>query len=273
MPLELKRGEIECPRAPEISQGAGETELLAAYLDFFSREDKPLRHSVSVPLFGTDAGFSVEGSLKVAVRAASIYLADREAYITVYVPPAPLSGAFTRELSEYIANRYYGGDGGLFERSYSRAGHSVDLAQNIAACAPMAAAPARIVKEKPAALEELLRRTDAGFSETLLRLIDESGKKDSEVYKRANIDRKLFSKIRSNPSYRPSKATALALAFALELDLDATRDLISRAGYSLTHSSRADIIVEYFIVTGNYDIFALNETLFAYDLPLLGGAS
>ena len=95
--------------------------------------------------------------------------------------------------------------------------------------------------------------------------------KDSEVYKRANIDRKLFSKIRSNPSYRPSKATALALAFALELDLDATRDLISRAGYSLTHSSRADIIVEYFIVTGNYDIFSLNETLFAYDLPILGG--
>ncbi len=117
----------------------------------------------------------------------------------------------------------------------------------------------------------MLKKTDAGFSETLLRLIDESGRKDSQVYKAANIDRKLFSKIRSNPQYRPSKPTALALAIALRLDLEATKDMFSRAGYTLTHASRADIIVEYFIISGNYDIIELNETLFRYDLPLLGG--
>ena len=138
----------------------------------------------------------------------------------------------------------------------------------LGAAGVFAAAPARKVRS----LEDMLKKTDAGFSETLLRLIDESGRKDAEVYKAANIDRKLFSKIRSNPAYRPSKATALALAFALRLDLPQTRDLIGRAGYSLTHASVMDIIVEYYIENKNYDIFALNETLFRYDQPLLGGA-
>ena len=108
-------------------------------------------------------------------------------------------------------------------------------------------------------LDDLLAHLDAGFSETLLKLIDKSGKKDSEIYKKANVDRKLFSKIRNNPYYKPSKTTAIAFAIALELDLDETRDLIARAGYALSASSKFDVIIEYFIRQKKYDIFELNE--------------
>ena len=118
--------------------------------------------------------------------------------------------------------------------------------------------------------ESVLENIDAGFSETLLRLINRTGKKDSDIYKKANIDRKLFSKIRNNMDYKPSKITALAFAIALELDLEETRDFIARAGFALSHSSKFDIIVEYFILHKNYDVFELNEVLFAFDQPLIG---
>jgi len=117
---------------------------------------------------------------------------------------------------------------------------------------------------------QLMKSLDAGFSETLLKLIDRSGKKDSEIYKKANVDRKLFSKIRNNMDYKPSKTTALAFAFALELDIDETKDFIGRAGFALSHSSKFDVIVEYFLVNRNYNVFELNEVLFAFDQPLIG---
>ena len=119
-------------------------------------------------------------------------------------------------------------------------------------------------------LTDLLNETDAGFSETLLRLIDQTGKKDSEIYKKANVDRKLFSKIRNNRNYKPSKSTALAFAIALELDLEQTRDFIGRAGFALTHSSKFDIIVEYFIKKQNFNINEINIVLFEFDQSLLG---
>ena len=135
--------------------------------------------------------------------------------------------------------------------------------------APAAAAPMASMSA-PRDLSDLLDHLDESFSTTLLALIDARGLTDAQVYKRANISRQLFSKIRSNPAYRPTKPTAVALGVALGLTLDELRDLLARAGFALSRSSRFDVIVEFYVARGVYDIFRINEALFAYDEQLLG---
>ena len=131
-------------------------------------------------------------------------------------------------------------------------------------------APKMSKKRSLRSLEDVIKNLESSFTEELFAIIDEKGLTDPMVYKRANLDRKHFSKIRNNKNYKPSKNTALALAIALELNLDETKDFIGKAGYALTHSSKMDLIVEFFIKNGDYDIFKINEVLFAFDQPLLG---
>ena len=158
------------------------------------------------------------------------------------------------------------------EPTYSASAPQQDYAPAPAAPAPM---PRESAKRKttgvnlPNPLRNLLDHLDAGFSETLLSLIDERGLKDAQVYKRANISRQHFSKMRSNPRYKPTKTTVLALAVALQLSLEETSMLLERAGFALSHADRRDVIVEFFIRSGDYDIFKINDVLFAYDQPLL----
>ena len=224
---------------------------------------------MAFPLIASGSfGYPKDQALRVAVDAIGEFLLrnDMTVYLVIFGREAfQISGRLFADIAEYIDDHYVDTHADYLRESRRRMGSPASPFRAASKVpefpeAPMAAS----------GLDDLLTQLDAGFSETLLKLIDRSGKKDSEIYKRANVDRKLFSKIRNNPDYKPSKSTALAFAIALELDLDETRDLIARAGYALSASSKFDVIIEYFIRRKNYDIFQINEALFAFDQSLLG---
>ena len=220
--------------------------------------------SIAFPLISSGIyGYPKDAALRVATSAIGDFLQtnDINIYLAIFDKAAlTVSRKLLGEVESYI-DEHYVEEHTVYRRKLLDVERSaMKEADALAYNAPM----------PTMGIDDLVGNLDEPFGTTMLRLIDAKGKTDVEVYKRANIDRKLFSKIRTGKGYMPSKRTALALAIALELSLPETDDLLERAGYALSHSQQFDVIVEYFIVNGKYDIFEINEVLFKYDQPLLG---
>ena len=234
--------------------------------------------TVAFPLISSGIyGYPKDQALRVAVDTIGEFLMENDmmVYIVIFDRTAyQISGKLFAGIAEYIDDHYVNEHTDSRRERLRRLNRLESKASRVcedatqdfmaAPCAPMS------MSIVGGSLDDMLDELDAGFSETLLKLIDRTGKKDSEIYKKANVDRKLFSKIRNNPDYSPSKTTAIAFAIALELDLEETKDFIARAGFALSRSSKFDVIIEYFIKQKNYDVFAINEVLFAFDQSLLG---
>ena len=236
--------------------------------------------SIAFPLIATNNyGFPKDKALQIAISAFSSFLLENEMtiYLVVFHQEAyRLSEKLFQNVASYIDQHYvdawdlavYGPERNSCRQQAIRRMDMDLYAPSVCESKSVPCAPAP--KAKASSLPDFLKQEDAGFTETLLNLIDKSGKKDSEIYKKALLSKQHFSKIRNNPHYKPTKATAISLALALELDLDTTRDLISRAGYALTNSSKFDLIIRYFIEQGLYNVVEINCVLFEYDQSLLG---
>ena len=236
--------------------------------------------SIAFPLIATNNyGFPKDKALQIAISVFSTFLLEHEMqiYLVVFNQSAyKLSEKLFCNVASFVDEHYvqacqqaiYGSEGNRLQAQRRRQ-KDLDLCMSDAVCeTPMPCAPK--AAERFSSLEELLEKTDAGFTEMLLQLIDRSGRKDSEIYKRANMSKQHFSKIRNNPLYKPTKATAIALALALELDLAETGDLIGRAGFTLSNSSKFDVIIRYFIERKNYNVVEINMALYEFDQSLLG---
>ena len=263
--------------------GHGEREkLVSCYRKSLALAKEYGCETVAFPLISAGSyGYPKEQALRVAADTIGDFLAENEmrVYIVVFDKTAfKIGSELFSDIAEYIDDNYVEAFADArrermrrWEQMASLPIDEYDTTEETPTLCDYGLPPfAAQAKSAEPDLGDMLKELDAGFSETLLKLIDRTGKKDSEIYKKANVDRKLFSKIRNNPDYKPSKTTALAFAIALELDLEETKDLISRAGYALTHSSKFDVIIEYFIKRGQYNIFVINEALFAFDQSLLG---
>ncbi len=267
----------------------GERELLAAC--YRNSLNLALEHgceTVAFPLISAGAyGYPKDQAMSVAVEAIAKFLFEHDmlVFLVVFGREAFFTGKkLFRDVQEYIDDVYAAA---RVDKNIERSRRMLwrrdeDAAMRLDQALSGALGDAAPGDSAPMAAprniggpdwESMLRRTDEGFSEALLRLIDEKGMTDAQCYKRANVDRKLFSKIRSNPAYRPSKPTVFAFAVALELSLTQTIDLLKKAGFALSHSSKLDIILEYFITKRRFDVFEINEVLFQFDLPLLGSGT
>jgi len=236
--------------------------------------------TVAFPLISSGIyGYPKDQALRVAIDTISEFLLENDmtVFIVIFDKKAyQISEKLFVDIAEYIDDRYVDEHTDDYSERLRRLNRleeeplefSIAMGVNeaddlIQACAPIAAM-------KASSLDDAMKLLDESFSEMLLRKIDESGMSDAQCYKKANIDRKLFSKIRSDKLYKPSKPTVIAFAIALELSLEETKEMLMKAGFALSHSNKFDIIIEFFIENENYNVFEINEALFAFDQSLLG---
>ncbi|MCD8214836.1 MAG: O-acetyl-ADP-ribose deacetylase [Clostridiales bacterium] len=234
--------------------------------------------TVAFPLISSGVyGYPKDKALRVAVDTISEFLTENDmtVYIVIFDRKAYTIGAkLFKDIARYIDDNYADEHTDKFAEKRRRIRineieYPEDMMADMAYMAEAAAAP-KALRNMPLSLEDAVEDVDESFSEMLLRKIDEKGMTDAQCYKKANIDRRLFSKIRSDRLYKPSKPTAIAFALALELSLEETKDMLMKAGFALSRSSKFDIIIEYFIKRKNYNVFEINEALFAFDQSLLG---
>lgn len=228
--------------------------------------------SIAFPLISSGSyGFPKDIALNVAVSTIGEFLLFNEmmVYLVVYDKKSyKLSETLYSKVEAYIDDNYI--EKHILKRSNQTCEENeIDLYQEIlmdSSCLEKK----EFTKPKKKFLEDAVKNLNETFSEMLLRLIDEKGLKDANVYKKANVTKQTFSKIRNNSKYNPTKSTVIAFAIALHLNLDEAKDLLLKSGYALSKSSRFDVIISYFFESENYDIFEINEVLFAYDENLLG---
>ncbi len=240
--------------------------------------------SVATPLLAAGSnGFPQALALSVAIRAITDFLMEHEettVFLVLFNGKAfDLAGTLFDDLKSYIDDRYVARQEQAERkpRPFGQRLESVARRETFECCdSAFDAAPMANVSQAPAgsakaggSLEDLLRQREASFSEFLLELLRERGGKDSEVYKRAEVSRQLFSRILSSPDYQPTKSTAIQLAIGLELDLNQTQKLLEKAGYALTRSSKSDLVVQYYIERQIYSVPFINAALDDCGLPLL----
>lgn len=223
--------------------------------------------SIAFPLISSGIyGYPKAQALRVAVEQIGKFLLDNEmmVYLVIFDRKSyEIGDKLYSDIASYIDDQY------VDEHSDSLFLQRARFVEFEHACLKEESVPLSSAEQK--SITEWLNDIDESFSEMLLRKIDESGMSDAECYKKANIDRKLFSKIRSDKLYKPSKPTVIAFALALELSLEEMQDMLAKAGFALSHSSKFDLIIEYFVKQGNYNVFEINEVLFAFDQSLIGG--
>ncbi len=248
----------------------GEEALLSAcYQNSLALAKEYALETVAFPLISSGVyGYPKAQAVKVAIDAITKFLMENDmtVYLVVFSKDAfEITGKLFNDVKAYIDDMYVDE-----HTDYARESQRSRFMALRPSKASVLKSDMSLAPSVGASLDDMLHQIDESFSQMLIRKIDEKCMSDAECYKKANVDRRLFNKIKNNPSYKPGKQTVLAFAIALELTLDEAREMLMKAGFALSHSNKADIVVEYCLKTQNYNIIEINQILFKLDLQPLG---